>query len=150
MSDLNLKQALLDFQTEMKGLLIEDTFEVRGKQWTLRLPNEEEQCWTTSMLNMTTAMSTYMSTRLAALAIGIRKIDGKEVYDYFEDDWFKLSLDERNTIENLNQFGRKYFVAEHLHQYLSQMPSELINDLWAEWQKLEERRGQAQVMAKKS
>jgi hypothetical protein len=146
----SLKQSLIDFQTEMKGLLLEDTFQVRGKRWTMRLPNEEEQTWITSMLNMSTTMSTYMSTRLAALAMGIKKIDGNDIYDYFMEDWFKLEESERRALENMNKYSRKYFVAEHLHEMLAEMPSEVINDLWEKWQELEDRRRSAQETAKKS
>lgn len=150
MSDKSLKQSLLDFQTEMKGLLLEDAFLLHGKMWTLKLLNEEEQTWATSMLNMTTTMSAYMSTRLAALAIGIRKIDGAEIYDYFQEDWYKLDEADRRALESENRFARKYFVAEHMHQFLAEMPSELINDLWSAWTELEGRRQKSQDMSKKS
>ncbi len=148
MSDLRKK--LTDFQNEMKGLLLEDTFEVRGKMWKMKLPNEEEQTWVVSMLNMTTAMATYMSTRLAAISIGIREIDGVDVYNYFLEDWEGLSLEERSSLESMNQYARKYFVAEHMHAFLAEFGTEFINELWEKYQELEKRREGAQEIGKKS
>jgi hypothetical protein len=146
----SLKQSLIDFQTEMKGLLLEETFRVQGKAWTLQLLNDEEQTWATSMLNMTTTMSAFMSTRVAALAIGLRKIDGEDVYEYFMEDWLKLPEGERRALEAQNRFSRKYFVAEHMHQFLAELPSEVVSELWDCWTELEGRRKNSQEISKKS
>ena len=145
-----LKQSLLDFQNEMKGRLIEDTFEVHGKKWEMKLLNEEEQMWATSMMNTSTVITTALSGRLANLAIGIRKIDGTPVYEAFTDEWEELSEQERAEVTAMNKYALKYFVAEHLYAFLSEFPPEVVTDLWDKWSELIERREGSQKMAKKS
>ena len=145
-----LKQSLLDFQSEMKGKLLEDTFSVHDKKWTMKMLNEEEQMWSTSMMNTSTVITTALSGRLANLAIGIRAIDDKPVYEYFTDDWDELGEAEQTALVNMNRFAMKYFVAEHLHSVLAEMPPEVITDLWNGWNALVERRAEAQAVSKKS
>lgn len=145
-----LKKSLLDFQSEMKGKLLEDTFSVYDKTWTMKLLNDEEQTWAMSMVNTTNAISTGLSGRLSNLAIGIRAIDGKPVYEYFVEDWEALPKADRDALENMNRYALKYFVAEHLHSVLAPMPPEVITELWESWEKLAERRAEAQAMSKKS
>lgn len=145
-----LKQSLLDFQSEMKSKLLEDTFTVHGKKWKMKMLNEEEQMWSTSMMNTTTVITTALSGRLANLAIGIREIDDTPVYEYFTDDWDSLGEGEQTALLNMNRFALKYFVAEHLHSILAEMPPDVVTDLWDGWNKLVERREAAQATAKKS
>jgi len=146
----SLKQSLMDFQKEMKSQLLEDTFEVRGKRWTMRLLNEEETLWATSMMNTSTIVTSAVSAQLAHLAMGIREIDGSPIYEYFTEDWDKLEDRERAALLEMNRYALKYFVAEHMHSFLAEMPPEVTNDLWECWNKLLERREDAQAMAKKS
>jgi hypothetical protein len=150
MSKADLKQSLLDFQTEMKGRLLSDTFEVEGKKWTMQLLTDEEQTWALSMMNLSSALTTGTSGRVANLAIGIRQIDGIDVFDYFESDWDKFSDEEKAAFNDMNSFSLKYFVAEHMHEMLSSMPPEFVDDLWRGWEVLVTRRKDAQAMTKKS
>jgi len=145
-----LKQSLLDFQSEMKGKLLDDEFTVHGKKWKMKMLNEEEQMWSTSMMNTTTVITTALSGRLANLAIGIREIDDTPVYEYFTEDWDELEEREQEALQNMNRFAIKYFVAEHLHSILAEMPPNVITDLWNGWNELVERRAEAQEMSKKS
>ena len=145
-----LKQSLLDFQSEMKGKLLEDTFSVHDKTWTMKLLTDEEQTWAMSMVNTTNVISTGLSGRLASLSIGIREIDGKPVYEYFVGDWEAFPKAEREALENMNKYALKYFVAEHLHSLLAGMPPDVITDLWAGWEKLVVRHEESQEMSKKS
>jgi len=147
----SLKQSLLDFQLEMKSKLLEDTFTVHGKTWKMRMLNDEEQTWTASMMNTQNTLTLALSGRLANLAIGIREIDGKPVYEYFTDDWDELGEDTKSDLLGMNEFAFKYFVAEHLHSFIAAWPSEEITELWEKgWNLLEERRKAAQEMSKKS
>ena len=150
MSKSSLKQSLLDFQTEMKSRLLFDTFEVEGKRWKLQLLTDEEQTWALSMMNVSSALTTGASGRVANLAMGIREIDGVSVAEYYADDWDEFSEDQRKTWEEMNPFAYKYFVAEHLHSLLSAMPPDFIEQLWRCWEELLERRKEAQGMTKKS
>ena len=145
-----LKQSLLDFQSEMKGSLLEDTFTVQGKTWTMRLLNEEEQTWSTSMMNTTNVVTTAVSSRLATLAIGIREIDGVPVYEHFAGDWDNMPEATRTALEDMNKYALKYFVAEHLHSIMAPLPPETITSLWEGWSELIKRREGAQDMSKKS
>jgi len=145
-----LKQSLLDFQSEMRSQLLEDTFTVHDKRWTMKLLTEEEQTWGTGMMNTTNVVSIGLSGRLATLAIGIRAIDDKPVYEYFAEDWDDLGAAAKDALENMNKFAMKYFVAEHLYMFLAAMPPEVTTDLYKSWEKLIERRAKAQETSKKS
>jgi len=144
-----LKQSLLDLQTSLNGMLPEDTFEVQGMSWTMRLPTDEEQVWITTMLNTVTTVSSITSSKTAAVSMAIRKINGEDVFFFFKDKWDALSEEDRASIERMNTYALKYFIAEHLHEYLSSLPPAFTQSLWVKYHELEVRAEEAQVVGKK-
>lgn len=146
----NLKQSLIDFKNEMSGRLIEETYEVEKRTWTLRLLSDEEETWSMGLIDFTNEATVATSSRRSLLAIGIRSIDGCLVGEAFEEEWLHLSDEERIALANMNKYAHKYFVAEHLYSYLSDLPGEVIHELWAKWADLVSRRKEAQSMSKKS
>ena len=152
MSTLNPKMLLMDLAKELDGETLEHECIVHNRKWTMRLLNEEESNWRNGFVNMGTKLSAITSWRLPTLAIGIRAIDDVPVYQFFQEEWNlgKDSRDALELVEGRGRFSQKYFTAEHLMEFLSGRFPEILEPLWVEWQKLEERREEAQASAKKS
>jgi hypothetical protein len=129
---------------------ISDVFNVLNHNWEMALLNEEESNWRMAHVVVSTKLSAVASFRLPTLAIGIRKIDGISIADFFEDDWQVLSEAARQEMLLSNPFTRKYFCAEHLMNFLSQRFPEGVAELWEKWQELEDRRKEAISSLKKS
>jgi len=146
----NLKSLLTDLKKELGGDLLEDTFSVEDHQFTMRLLNEEENSWCYQYVNTGNVMAMGISLRMPTLAIGIRAIDGIPLMEYFSDDWNTLSVAEQRALTEANKYSRKYFVAGHMMDYLGDCPPEMITKLWAEWEKLTQRRTDAQEQVKNS
>lgn len=148
----NPKLILADLARELDGETLEHSCVVHNHKWTMRLLNEEESNWRNGFVNMGTRLSAITSWRLPTLAIGIRAIDDIPVYRFFQDEW-KASEETRQALELMDQrgkFSQKYFAAEYLMEFLSSRFPEVLEPLWEEWQKLEERREEAQASVKKS
>lgn len=147
----NLKQTLLDIGKELDITgAISETFGVFGHKWKMALLNEEESNWRMSHVVMSNKLSAVASFRLPTLAIGIREIDDIPVVDFFAEDWEAMSADVRNELMSMNPYSKKYFVAEHLMQFLAARFPEGVAELWEKWQMLENRRLEAIATLKKS
>lgn len=146
----NPKQSLIDLEKELQGTLLRDTFTVAGRQWEMRLLNAEETMWRDARIDMSSQFAALSSWKLPTLAIGIKSINGIPVEKYFENDWAKLDDDAKDVLQNANSLAKKYFVADHLMQYLSQLPQDFIKDLTAKWEELRERSSESQDTLKKS
>jgi len=143
---------LLDLAKELDGETLEETFTLFGHQWTISLLSEEESNWRNSFLNTGSTISTMSSWRLPTLAIGIRKIDGISVYQFFSKEWeaTEEGRQVRSILEGKGRYSQKYFAAEHLMQFLADRFPDKIEELWLHWATLEKRREEAQDNVKKS
>jgi hypothetical protein len=148
-----------DLAKELDEGFIEDTFEVHGIFWKMRLLQDHESNWANGYQRTNSAMAMLSSRRAPTLAIGIREIgkknEMKQVRQFFIDEWVKTrgEMDEatRQILDNTNDYVQQYFFAEQLFQWLSKRPSEFVQALWVKWQLLEERRTKAEeVMGKSS
>jgi len=148
----NPKMILMDLARELDGETLEHTCMVHNHKWTMRLLNEEESNWRNGFVNMGTRLSAITSWRLPTLAIGIRAIDGVPIFEFFKEQWSTTEELRKalETMEGRGKFSQKYFAAEHLMEFLSSRFPEVLEPLWEEWQKLEERREGAQASIKKS
>jgi len=148
----NPRQILHDLATELQSQLLEDTFEVQGQQWTMRLLNEEEVSWCFSQtaFNPGNVVAMGVEFKDPTLAIGIRKMNGVVVHQVFEEDWFSLEDEEREEIINRPGMTLEKFGASCLLRYIKELPSEFANELYAHWNSLEKRRKDAQDASKKS
>jgi hypothetical protein len=147
----NPKQLLLDIGKDLnitEG--ISEIFDIFGRKWKMSLLNEEESNWRMAHVVTSSKLSAVTSFRLPTLAIGIREIEGVSVYDFFAEDWDKLTPDSRQELLSMNPYAKKYFCAEHLMQFLSDKYPEGIAELWEHWQQLEKRRNEAIAALKKS
>jgi hypothetical protein len=153
----NPKKLLMDLQQELDGETLEHVCLVHGFQWKMRLLNEEESNWRNGYVNTGTKLSAVTSWRLPTLAIGIRAIGPKDgellpTSAFFQDEW-RATAETRaaaEMIEGQGAFSQKYFTAEYLMEWLAGRFPEALEPLYAEWQKLEKRREDAQASVKKS
>lgn len=147
----NPRQLLEDLSNELKGSLIEDTFEVHGIQWTMRLLNEDEFTWCFSKteIDLKNAIAMGISFRLPTLAIGIRAFNGKSVVETFQDDWNELPEDEKEVFLSRPGATPDKIGAEFMLEYLKALPSTFVNELYEKWQELELRRKESQEALKK-
>jgi hypothetical protein len=149
---INPKRLLNDLAKELDGETMESTFLFKGHEFTISLLNEEETNWRNGFVNTGTSLSTLSSWRLPTLAIGIRYIDGVSVYEFFADQWNETEEGRqvRALIEGRGRFSRKYFVAEHMMEWLAERDTEVMEEMWDHWLELEKRREEAQESIKKS
>lgn len=148
MSDL--KSILTDLSNELQGSLLEDTFEVRGRKFTMKLLNAEENMWRNARVDISSQYSALSSWKLPTLAISIRAIEGKPIEEAYKDKWDELDESTKSMLETANKFAKKYFTADFLMQELSQFPNDFIEELTACWEKLSGRSREAQDALKKS
>jgi len=88
--------------------------------------------------------------RLPMIAIATRTIDGILIEDFLNHKWMELSSEDRIALDRANDFARKYFIAEHWMQFLSQRSPTLIKDFWTCYELLEARKQEVQDSIKKS
>ena len=140
---------LMDLDKELKGLLLEDTFEVLGHKYTLRLLSESETIWTFEFLNPSSTLSIAVASRLANLAIGLRAIDGYPVDEVFKDTFDFYSEDKKDSLLKAYEESQKVY-ATLVMDWLKQKPSEFVTELHECWQELQTRRYEAQEEVKNS
>ncbi len=143
------KQIFTDISKEMEGRCLSDTFEVYGHMYEMKLLNGEESNWRNANIIMETKLAALSSIKLPTLAIGIRSMDGASVEEAFKDSWKKIEEDERAKLESNNPFAKKYFLAEHFMQLLSQWGDKALDELWEKWGELSERSEKARNNLKK-
>jgi len=150
--NVNPKQVLMDLAKELDGETIEHTCNVKGFEFKMRLLNEEESNWRNGYINLGSKLSAVSSWRLPTLAIGIRQINGTPVFEFFREEWDATEESRRalEIVEGKGPYSAKYFTAEHLMKFLADRFPEVISDLWDEWQRMEDRRSNAQDALKKS
>jgi hypothetical protein len=148
----NPRQILMDLSRELGGDQLETVVSYKSFTFKMCLLNEEESNWRNGFINMGTKLSTVTSWRLPTLAIGIREINSVPVPEFFRPEWEATEATRQAlaVIEGKGKYTLKYFAAEYLMQFLSQFPPEPLEDLYAEYQKLEARREEASVAIKKS
>jgi len=146
----NPKQILFDLQKELAGDLLEETVEVRGKMFTLRLLNEAETGWTYNFVNINGVgkTSTLLSARLAMLSVGVRAIDGVSLEEIFEEDWKALDEITKAHMLSENNGKKKFAIAALFMETLSEYPPTFIQALQEKWKELEERRTAVQLEVK--
>lgn len=143
-----------DLASELDQGFLEDTFEVAGHQWTMRLLQDHERNWANGFIRNTSINSMVTSVRAPTLAIGIRSIDGIPIATFFQKQ-FEAENEElhalaRQMIEQANPYTRQYWFAERMFQWLSLRPPTFVEKLWAKWLSLEERRDKAEESMGKS
>lgn len=151
----HVKDILTDIGKELDGDTLEGEISAGGLRFKVRLLTEEESNWRFGHVNTSNNASALSSFRLPTLAIGIREIYHEKfgrwvsVYEFFDEDWQKLSEEVQEALMDGNKYSKKYFMAEHLMEWLSQR-REIMLDLHEQWTGLEKRREEAQKALKKS
>lgn len=152
----SVKDILYDIGKELDGDTLEGELSAEGLRFKVRLLNEEESNWRFGRVDPSNTMSAINSYKLPTLAIGIREIHHDKldrwvsVYEFFDEDWEKLPAETRDALMSMNKYSKKYFIAEHLLEWLSQRNPSIIKKLYDQWVDLEKRREEAQEALKKS
>lgn len=137
-----------DLATELDKGFLEDTFDVSGHKWTMRLLQDHERNWANGFIRNTSLNAMLTSVRAPVLAIGIRAIDGIPIPVFFQKQWEEESGEleslAKQMLENSNPYIKQYWFAERLFQWLSLRPPKFVEGLWEKWTALEGRRDKAE------
>lgn len=156
MLDINVQDILIDIGKELDGETLEAELVSGSLRCKARLLNEEESNWRYAHVDPSNSVSALSSFRLPTLSMGIREIYHSKldrwvsVFEFFDEKWQELPQPTRDALTGMNKYARKYFVAEHLMEWLSQRPPEVMTELNKQWDELEEKRKKAQESLKKS
>ena len=142
------KRILLDLHEELSGELLSDTFIVRGREFEMKLLNDEESSWVYSLVNIKSDLGLAMEARRSTLAVGIRSIDGVSLEDLYADEWGALEAAEQKQMIAYQGSKGACFAHLFLEGFLKKVPSSFINALHEKWQELELRRIDAQEEVK--
>lgn len=137
-----------DLASELDKGFLEETFEVSGHRWTMRLLQDHERNWANGFIRNTSLNAMLTSVRAPVLAIGIRAIDDVPIPTFFQKQWEEESAEletlARQMLETSNPYIKQYWFAERLFVWLSQRPPKFVEGLWAKWTELEQRRDKAE------
>lgn len=155
MSKNNLPQLLQDLAAEVDQGFIEDTFEINGHRYLMRLLSDGETSWKNRYIDAFASALAMISQRKApTLAVGIRAINGIKVTDIFKptanEDSSEEAKKEVKDWEQMGELKRQFAAAEKLVDYLSKRPAEFTTGLYDKWQELEKRRDEVMTNLKKS
>lgn len=140
---------LFDLQQELRGFLLEETFTIYNREYTMRLLSEEETIWTYGFLNPKNTVSIAVAARLANISIGLRAIEGIPVEEVFKSMWEGLDEEQQDAL--LKEHSEPQMVyAQLVMDWLRKQPSSFMNELHGAWQGLEERREKSQSELKNS
>ena len=144
------KQLLEDLQRELQGEVIEDVFEVGGRNYTMRLLNEAENSWVYSFLELGSEVGMAMSIRLPQLAAGIRAIDGVSKEELFEGSFVGMTDAQKMAILAGGNLKKSAFYNRQMLDFISNWKPAIVQDLSSKWAILEGRRVDAQNELKNS
>jgi hypothetical protein len=156
MSKEQLPKLLQDLSAEIDQGFIEDTFEVQGHKYKLRLLSDGESNWKNRYIDgLSSALSLMSQRKSATLAIAIRAIDANDVVTLFaptvptadSDDAAKKEYEEWTKATKLE---RQFNVAKKMYDFLSQRPNDFTTELFDGYSKLEDRRKEVIKNLKKS
>jgi hypothetical protein len=147
----NIGMVLKDLARDLDGeRRIRDVFHLQKHSWEMQLLTEEESNWRNAHILASNKLAMLTSFRLPTLAIAIKKIDDLPLDQFFADEWEALDAQERVDLQNMSKYAKKYFMAEHLMEFLSQRPPDVIEDLFINgYNLLQEREQEAQDALKK-
>lgn len=154
---LKANKLLADLASEVDQGFIEDTYEVGGHQYTMRLLSDGENNWKNRYIDIITSSGALLSQQKApTLAVAIRAIDGKSVDEIFPDpaapaaDATQEDKDYHERWKGLSSEARQFERAKMLLNYLSKRPDDFISMLWEKYQELKGRREEVMQNLKKS
>lgn len=137
-----MSKLLADLVSELDKGFIEETFEVKGHKFAIRLLTDGEVNWKNRFINaMDSSLALLSSRKAPTLAIAIRSIDDKSVVDVFAEDLEGEALAQYGAKSAIE---KKFWAAEQLFNWLSNRPSDFTGELYAKYAELEERRGEVQ------
>jgi hypothetical protein len=145
-----------DLANELDKGFIEEEVTVSGLRWTLRTLQDHERNWAAGYTVTKSVTAMLHSVKAPTLSIAIRAINGVPVKEFFLQAWLKESETPDPQLKEIlnaaNEYVRQYYFAERLYMWLSARPAPggIVDNLWTEWTKLENRREAADAAMGKS
>lgn len=132
-----LRKLLSDCEETVEKGMIERTFSCHGLKWVMRPLRDHENSWRSKYIIPGSLVSLTTSNRSATLAIGIRAIGSEDeepepIENFFAKEWDELKKQARNLLES-NNYAKQYFLAEKLHEWLSNKTPQFVDELWDKW-----------------
>lgn len=156
MVEKNLPKILADLAAEVDQGFLEETYEVKGHKYLLRLLSDGETNWKNRYIDGLASPLSMMSQRKSAtLAVALRAIDGTDVISMYAPpaitaDSTDVEKAESERWGRLNSLDKQFEVARKLYEYIARRPAEFSTGLYAKFQELEERRDEVISNLKKS
>lgn len=141
-----LPKLLEDLASEIDQGFIEDTFEVLGKKYKLRLLSDGEANWKNRFIDgFASGMAILSQRKSATLAVAIREIEGQNVIAIFTPaapaaDEKAENKKEYDEWSKATELERQFIVARKMYDYLSKRPSDFTTELYNKFDELEARR----------
>lgn len=150
-------QFLQDMASEVDQGFIEDTFEVFGRKFKLRLLSDGENNWKNRYVDVMVASGALISqNRAPTLAVAIREIDGQPMDKIFPDPVKPAddaSDEEKQSYERWNRMSkleRQFERCKQMYEYLSNRPDDFVIALHEKFMSLRGRREEVLKNLKKS
>lgn len=146
MSKELLPQLLQDLTSEIDQGFIEDTFEVQGRKYKLRLLSDGETNWKNRYIDgLSSALSLLSQRKSATLAVAIRAIDGQDIIALFTPPAPTAESTDAQKAEHdawlrSSKVERQFAVAKKMYDFLSNRPNEFTTELFNRFEDLEGRR----------
>ena len=133
---------LQDFFDDVKVGFIEDTFELRGKTWTIRTPTPDEESWADRYVQADTALAFVSTQRISRLAVAIKSINGVSIdglYSYPDD----MPTETRKLMDSDPDRKRYWLYGQLMASLASDVPPPVVKQLWDRYDALIDRQTKA-------
>ena len=137
---------LADLAAEVDQGFLEDTFDILGHKYTMRLLSDGETNWKNRYIDgLSSALSIISQRRAATLAIAIRIIDGHNVESLYApaaptSDATDIEKAEYERWTKMGRLERQFDASRKLYDYLSLRPDTFTVALFEKFQELESSR----------
>jgi len=130
---------IIGLKKSFESGFVETVVEKYGHKWKLRTLTDREAYIRDKFVPLTTDSTLLSGRKTATLALAIKEIDNRLVSDVFGSGDGEKSPD-LNEVEN-----GIYQIAKKLKEFLDDLPSYVIDDLYAEFNLLEMRARQSSI-----
>lgn len=152
----DMSQMLADLTAEIDKGFLEETYEVQGHKYRMRLLSDGENNWKARWMDaFGSALSILAQRKSATLAVSLKSIDEQDVLVLFAPkapptDAAESVLADYEKWSKGDALDRQFIVAKKIYNFLSQRPETFVTALYAEYEKLEKRRDKLVKNVKKS
>lgn len=131
-------KVLQDLSTELNEGFLEETYEVAGRQWTMRTLNDAAEVWSDKFIASGSLIATVSSRRAIKLAASIMAINDVPIEQLFFFAETEAGRAEKEFVL-ANSIRERFWYAEKMFEYLSEQPSQFIAELYMKYIELTNR-----------